>query len=82
MRRRVAEDGIEWMAARVRGDLVEFGERPTSRAERARERRRLIAEMLRSGASYRRIQCVLGVSSRTIAAVARTISPPVEDAVR
>jgi DNA-binding NarL/FixJ family response regulator len=82
MRQRVADAGVDWMAEHVRGELVAFGERPTSRAERARERRRLIAEMLRSGASYRRIQCVLGVSSRTIAAVARTISPPVEDAVR
>lgn len=82
MRRRVAEDGIEWMAARVRGDLVEFGERPMSRAERARIRREQIARMLAKGESYRRIQYVLEVSSRTIAAVARSMSTPVEYSVR
>jgi hypothetical protein len=62
MRRRAAEDGIEWMAREIRGDLVPFGEKVDSRANHIRQ-------MASQGFSQRRIARELRCSLRDVNAV-------------
>lgn len=71
MRKRVADDGVEWMAAEIRGELVCFG-------ERKRTMRELVEAMLKHGETRTgRITSALGCDSSYV----RRIKRALEDAV-
>lgn len=71
MRRRVAEDGIEWMAGCVRGDLVGLGERKRTMAE-------LVAEMMAKGVTKTgRIAAAVGCDPSYVTRIKRALKDAV-----
>jgi hypothetical protein len=62
MRQRVANEGVEWMAGEIRGELVPVGEKPNTRANQIRQ-------MAAQGYTWKRITKELRCSRRDVSAV-------------
>ena len=69
MRRRVADEGVLWMAGVIRGELTPFGEHRVPVRSEVRMRNQEIVAMRCEGKSYREIAKAIGCSKNTVAAV-------------